>query len=43
VVSDGRGYSATDLEFRVTNWLSILGSVSTIGRQSVNVKVSRDY
>ncbi|MDE2595856.1 MAG: translocation/assembly module TamB domain-containing protein [Sphingomonadales bacterium] len=43
VVSDGHGYSATDLEFRVTNWLSILGSVSTIGRQSVNAKVSKDY
>ena len=43
MISDGRGYSATNLEFRVTNWLSILSSVSTIGRQSVNVKISKDY
>lgn len=43
IVTDGRGYSATELEFRVTNWLSILGSVSTIGRQGVDVRVSKDY
>ena len=43
VVTDGRGYSATNLEFRVTSWLSLLGSVSTVGRQSVNARVSRDY
>ena len=42
IVTDGRGYSATELEFRVTNWLSILGSVSTIGRQGVQVRVSKD-
>ena len=43
IVSDGRGYSASNLEFRITNWLSLLGSVSTIGRQSVNAKISKDY
>ena len=43
VVTDGRGYSATNLEFRVTSWLSLLGSVSTVGRQSVNARVSHDY
>ncbi|MEO5587695.1 MAG: translocation/assembly module TamB domain-containing protein [Novosphingobium sp.] len=43
IVTDGRGYNATSLEFRVTNWLSLLGSVSTLGRQSLNVKVSKDY
>ena len=43
IVTDGRGYSATELEFRVTNWLSILGSVSTIGRQGLDVRVSKDY
>ncbi len=42
VITDGRGYSATELEFRVTSWLSVLGSVSTIGRQGVNVKISKD-
>ncbi|HVR90894.1 MAG TPA: translocation/assembly module TamB domain-containing protein [Novosphingobium sp.] len=43
IITDGRGYSATQLEFRVTNWLSLLASVSTIGRESVNVRVSKDY
>ena len=43
VISDGKGYSATNLEFRLTRWLSLLGTVSTIGRQSVNAKVSHDY
>ena len=43
LVTDGKGYSATELEFRVTSWLSLLGSVSTLGRESVVVEVSRDY
>ncbi|MEY2942283.1 MAG: hypothetical protein RLY97_297 [Pseudomonadota bacterium] len=43
IVTDGRGYSATNLEFRVTSWLSLLGSVSTVGRQNVNARVSKDY
>jgi translocation and assembly module TamB len=43
IITDGRGYSATALEFRVTNWLSLLATVSTVGRQSAVAKVSRDY
>ncbi|WP_394730920.1 translocation/assembly module TamB domain-containing protein [Altererythrobacter sp. GH1-8] len=43
LVTDGRAYSATSVEFRVTGWLSLLGSVSTIGRDSVVAEVSRDY
>lgn len=43
LVTDGRAYSATQLEFRITNWLSLLATVSTIGRQSAVAKVSRDY
>ena len=43
VVTDGRGYSATRLEFQITRWLSLLSSISTAGRQGVNVRVSRDY
>lgn len=43
IVTDGHGYNATSLEFRVTNWLSLLGSVSTLGRESMNLKVSKDY
>ena len=43
VVSDGRGYNATQLEFRVTSWLSLLSAVSTIGRESINARISKDY
>ena len=43
IVTDGAGYSATRLEFQVTRWLSLLSTVSTIGRQSANVRVSKDY
>jgi translocation and assembly module TamB len=43
IVSDGQGYSATRVEFQVTRWLSLLSTISTIGRQSANVRVSRDY
>lgn len=43
VVTDGRGYSATQIEYQITRWLSLLGSISTIGRQSANVRVSKDY
>lgn len=43
VVTDGEGYSATRAEFQITRWLSILSTISTVGRQSVNVRVSKDY
>jgi len=43
IVTDGQGYSATQVEFQVTRWLSLLSSVSTLGRQSANVRVSKDY
>lgn len=43
LVTDGQGYSATSLEFRVTRWLALLATISTVGNESVNVKVSRDY
>lgn len=43
VVTDGAGYSATSAEFRITRWLSLLSSISTIGRQSASVRVSKDY
>lgn len=43
VVTDGRGYNATQLEFRVTSWLSLLSAVSTIGRESINARISKDY
>lgn len=43
VVTDGRGYNATELEFRVTSWLSLLASINTIGRGSAAAEYSRDY
>lgn len=43
IVTDGRGYSATEVEFRVTSWLALLASVSSIGRENAVVEISRDY
>ena len=43
LVTDGQGYSATRVEFQVTRWLSLLSTISTIGRQSANVRISKDY
>ena len=43
VITDGQGYSATRIEYQVTKWLSVLSSISTIGRTSANVRVSKDY
>jgi len=43
VITDGHEYSATRVEYQVTRWLSILSTVSTIGRASANVRVSKDY
>jgi translocation and assembly module TamB len=43
LISDGAGYSATRVEFQITRWLSLLGTISTIGRQSANVRISKDY
>lgn len=43
LVTDGQGYSASSIEFRITRWLALLGTVSTVGNESLNVKVSKDY
>jgi translocation and assembly module TamB len=43
VVTDGQGYSATRVEYQMTRWLSLLSTVSTIGRSSASVRVSKDY
>ncbi|HAF42464.1 MAG TPA: hypothetical protein DCG90_11975 [Sphingobium sp.] len=43
LITDGQGYSATRIEYQVTRWLSLLGAISTLGRQSANVRISRDY
>ncbi len=43
LVTDGQGYSATELEYRVTGWLSLLATVSSMGNNSIGAKVSKDY
>lgn len=43
LVTDGRGYSATSVEFRITRWLALLGTLSTIGDEQINLKASKDY
>lgn len=43
LITDGQGYSATRIEYQITRWLSLISSVSTIGRQSVAARVSKDY
>jgi translocation and assembly module TamB len=43
VITDGQQYSATRVEYEITRWLSLLSTVSTIGRASANVRVSKDY
>jgi len=43
VITDGQGYSATETEFRITRWLSLLSSISTLGRAGANLQISRDY
>ncbi|MFT3965812.1 MAG: translocation/assembly module TamB domain-containing protein [Sphingobium sp.] len=43
LITDGQGYSATRLEYRITRWLALIGSVSTIGRESMNLRATKDY
>jgi translocation and assembly module TamB len=43
LITDGQGYSATQIEYRITSWLALLGSVTTVGRDSILVEISRDY
>jgi translocation and assembly module TamB len=43
LVTDGHGYNATSIEFRLTRWLSLLGTVSTLYDESISLKFSKDY
>lgn len=43
LITDGQGYSATSVEFQITRWLALLSTVSSVGRQSVGARVSKDY
>ena len=35
--------SATRVEYQMTRWLSLLSTVSAVGRSSASVRVSKDY
>lgn len=43
VITDGRDYSATRAEYQITRWLSVLATISTLNRESVTVRIQRDY
>jgi len=43
LVTDGQGYNATQVEYRITRWLALLATVTTIGRDSALLEISRDY
>ena len=43
VVTDGQAYSATRIEYQISRWLSLLSTISTVGRSSASVRVSKDY
>ena len=43
IITDGRGYNATEVEFRITSWLALLASISSLGRESVSLEYSKDY
>ena len=43
LVTDGHGYSASSIEFRLTRWLSLLGTISTVYDESISLKFTKDY
>jgi translocation and assembly module TamB len=43
IITDGRGYNATSLEFRVTSWLSLLATIDTLNRDTVAGEYRKDY
>ncbi|MES2782523.1 MAG: translocation/assembly module TamB domain-containing protein [Pseudomonadota bacterium] len=43
IVTDARGYTATQLEISLTPALSVLSQISTGGRSNVNVRYKKDY
>jgi translocation and assembly module TamB len=43
IVTDARGYTATQLEISLTPALSLLGEVSSFGGSNINVRYRKDY
>jgi translocation and assembly module TamB len=43
LITDARGFTATQLEIAITSWLSLLSEASGSGLSSVNVRVRKNY
>jgi translocation and assembly module TamB len=43
VITDGQGYSATRVEYQITRWLALLAAISTVGQESMNLRIQRNY
>lgn len=43
LITDARGFTATQLEVSVTKWLSVLSQAGGSGVNSLNVKIKKDY
>jgi translocation and assembly module TamB len=43
IVTDARGYTATQLEISLTRALSVLSQIGTSGTSSVNIRYKKDY
>jgi translocation and assembly module TamB len=43
IVTDARGYTATQLEISLTPALSVLSQISSGGRSNLNVRYKKDY
>lgn len=43
LITDARGFTATQLEVSVTRWLSIISQAGGSGANSVNVRIRKDY
>jgi len=43
LVTDARGFTATQLEVSLTRWLSLLSQAGGSGANSVNLRIRKDY
>jgi translocation and assembly module TamB len=43
LITDARGFTATQLEVSITKWLSLLGQAGGSGTSSVNARIKKDY
>ncbi len=43
LITDARGFTATQLEVSVTKWLSVLSQAGGSGVNSLNIRIKKDY